>query len=512
MTIEIKFGHENFGNYKRLAYKWWYALAEFVDNSTQSYADNKETLDAALAAEGERFTVTIATGNDFVRVSDNAYGMDLVGLQRAMIVGVPPDNTSGRSRYGLGMKTAACWIGDEWKIVSTKLGECIEHTIEVDVRKVIQGDVKPPISNRKVPADAHYTVIEIRSHHRPLRGRTIGKVKDYLESIYRMDISTGSMLLRYNDAELVWKSFEDNDFLKRRDGTFYRESFIFEIEPDKKVVEGWVGVLQKGSRARAGFSILHRKRLIKGWPDSWRPEKVYGFGGRNDLINQRLVGEVNLEDFEVSHTKDEINWHGEEEEHVEAGLWNSCKPFMEAARKARRGEAPGHGPTDVQVDAAVRTLEEELMTPEFMNALELEDALPPAGQIALSNKYVVENAAKVEPTMVVTLSDMKVNVYLDSIGSPNDPYFVNEDVAGDELSIVVNLQHPHWHMLEGENAVVNYLRHCVYDGVAEHRASRRDRLESDTVKRLKDAYLRVAFEVLQSADEEAPEVEARDGS
>jgi hypothetical protein len=166
----------------------------------------------------------------------------------------------------------------------------------------------------------------------------------------------------------------------------------------------------------------------------------------------------------------------------------------------------------VQADAAVRTLEEELMTPEFMNALELEDALPPAGQIALSNKYVVENAAKVEPTMVVTLSDMKVNVYLDSIGSPNDPYFVNEDVAGDELSIVVNLQHPHWHMLEGENAVVNYLRHCVYDGVAEHRASRRDRLESDTVKRLKDAYLRVAFEVLQSADEEAPEVEARDGS
>jgi hypothetical protein len=53
-------------------------------------------------------------------------------------------------------------------------------------------------------------------------------------------------------------------------------------------------------------------------------------------------------------------------------------------------------------------------------------------------------------------------------------------------------------MLEGENAIVNYLRHCVYDGIAEHRAAQLSRLEPDTVKRLKDTYLRVAFELLQS--------------
>ena len=122
-------------------------------------------------------------------------------------------------------------------------------------------------------------------------------------------------------------------------------------------MEGWVGVLQKGSRAKAGFSILHRKRLIKGWPDSWRPEKVFGVGGRNDLINQRVVGEVNLEEFEVSHTKDEINWNGLEEELVEKGLRNVCKPFMETARNARRGVAVEHGPSDLHVDAAVQTVE-----------------------------------------------------------------------------------------------------------------------------------------------------------
>ena len=96
---------------------------------------------------------------------------------------------------------------------------------------------------------------------------------------------------------------------------------------------------------------------------------------------------------------------------------------------------------------------------------------------------------------------MTVKVYIDTIGSPYDPYFVNQDIDEKNLAIVVNKQHPHWRMLEGENSVINYLRHCVYDGVAEHRATRKKRLESDTVKRLKDIYLRVGFELLQSTED-----------
>ena len=300
MAVEIKFGHENFANYKRLSYKWWFALAEFVDNSTQSFFDNEDALGDALKAEQERFSVVISTGQDFVRVSDNAMGMALGDLERAMVVGVPPGNSSGRSRYGLGMKTAACWIGDKWKIVTTKLGDPTEYTIELDVNEVVKGNVSPPMSQRPISPGKHYTWIEVSKHHRPMRGRTIGKVKQYLGSIYRFDIASGSMVLRYNDEELEWKGFSSDDFLEGKDGSVHKDGYIFEIDTDpKKVVEGWVGVLRDGSRSKAGFSILHRKRLIKGWPESWRPETVFGPGGRNDLINQRVVGEVNLEDFEI---------------------------------------------------------------------------------------------------------------------------------------------------------------------------------------------------------------------
>ena len=170
---------------------------------------------------------------------------------------------------------------------------------------------------------------------------------------------------------------------------------------------------------------------------------------------------------------------------------------METARKSRKGQAVEHGPTNVQVDAAIQSLEKELATPEFLEALELEEMLPPLEQIEASNQHVVQNAATVDPTFVVALQDMTIRVYIDTIGSPNDPYFVNEDIDQSTLAIVVNKQHPHWRMLEGENSVVNYLRHCVYDGVAEHRATRLNRIESDSVKRLKDNYLRVPFELLQ---------------
>lgn len=502
-SVQIIFGHENFANYKRLAYRWWYAFAEFVDNYSQSYFDNRAILDAALDKTQEPFKVTIVTDDDLVRISDNAMGMDLEALRSAMVVGVPPKDTTGRSQYGLGMKTAACWIGDHWKIVTTKLGNGTEYTIEIDVNEVVKGNINPPIASRLVSEGEHYTIIEISKHNRPLRGRTIGKIKEYLSSIYRSDIASGEMVLTYNDDDLVWNRYADDEFLTRKDGSIYKKDFIFEIDTTpSKVIEGWVGILRKGSRSKAGFSILHRQRVIKGWPDSWRPAKIFGEGGRNDLINQRLVGEVNLEDFEVSHTKDEINWYGEEEEKVEGDLLKECRSYMETARNARKGQPHDYGPQTVHVDAAVRTLEEELSTPEFLDMLSLETVLPPQEQIDVSNRQVVANAESEDPTFVVSLADMTVKVYIDSIGSPNDPYFLHEDKGDRDVLIIVNALHPHWSMLEGENAVVNYLRHCVYDGVAEYRAAKLSRLEPDSIKRLKDAYLRVAFELLQRGEDE----------
>ena len=79
-----------------------------------------------------------------------------------------------------------------------------------------------------------------------------------------------------------------------------------------------------------------------------------------------------------------------------------------------------------------------------------------------------------------------VYVYIDSIGSANESYFVNEDTDHQNSVIVVCKQRPQAQTLQGENPVENYLRHCDYVCVAEHRATRLYRIEADSMKRLKD--------------------------
>ena len=493
--IEIVFNHEAFASYRRLAYKWWYAIAEFVDNSTQSYFDNQADLDEELDSENEVFKVSIVTDNDLIRISDNAMGMDLEDLERAMVVGRPPENPDGRSRYGLGMKTAACWIGNLWTIRTSKLGSAKEYTVHMDVEKIIKGDMIPKTTSKDVEASQHYTIIEIKKHNHQLKGRTISKVKEYLASIYRRDLTGGDLYLTYNDDPLKWEEFKDEDFLKQKaSGEPYRKSFIFELE-DEKVAEGWVGVLEKGSRAKAGFSILHRGRVIKGYPDSWKPADIYGDVGRNDLINQRLVGEINLEEFEVSHTKDEINWQGDEEDRVGTKLKEECRDYIEVARKTRK--KPGHGPKPLDIASAMAGLKDELEGAQLLDKLELTSIIPSQEHIQSTNKSVIKHAKEQASAFVVNISNMTVTIYLDS-SSPNDPYFLYEIANDNNLNVLINIQHPHWFMLEGENSVLNYLKHCVYDALAEFQASKVSRLDSDTVKIIKDDYLRVAFEVVQN--------------
>src|SRR5882672_37374 len=109
--MKLKLGPEIISSYKRLAYHAWYALAEFVDNSTQAYFNNRAILDPVYARERTKLTVEITTGSDtggeFIRIADNSIGMSEHELKNAVYIGKPPLDIRGRSRYGLGLKTGA---------------------------------------------------------------------------------------------------------------------------------------------------------------------------------------------------------------------------------------------------------------------------------------------------------------------------------------------------------------------------------------------------------------------
>jgi hypothetical protein len=508
VKVELQFGLDVIRSYRRLPYKAWYAIAEFVDNSTQSFEDNREILEAAYAAESDILEVSITYDKNepgLLRIADNAMGMSLDELRHALHVGSPPANTLGRSEFGLGLKTAASWVGNVWTVRTKKLNDTVEYEATVDGESVAQGNAELPLVVRKGrDASEHYTILEITQHNHRFQTQTLGKIRQYLSSLYREDLRRDVLRLEWQGEVLTWRDYVDSDFLTDRDDKPYKKKFQFSV--DGKQVAGWVGILKKGSRQKAGFSILRRNRVIRGWPESWRPQKLYGqLEGSNDLVNQRLVGEIHLDDFEVTHTKSDILWMGNEEEEVENKLKKVSWSYRETARTTRTTGADARGPSHRDVKVAVDELTAELQSEELGDAIDIS-VVPPPEVVSDVVRSFLASVDPGKPTFRTKAGSLDVRGFMVDDSSPNDPYIVLDSSRDNEVIIVVNTRHPHFALLEGSAGVLNYLRHCVYDGIAEWQARHKaENIDPETIKMLKDKLLRVPMqiEMHQAAAEDA---------
>lgn len=95
--INIRPTSSVYATYKRLSYQPWTAIAEFVDNSTQSFYDHKDELMSLKYSKGLRITIDYITnepGGDRIEIYDDAYGMEWCDFQRAIILDRPPDRKS----------------------------------------------------------------------------------------------------------------------------------------------------------------------------------------------------------------------------------------------------------------------------------------------------------------------------------------------------------------------------------------------------------------------------------
>ena len=87
--------------------------------------------------------------------------------------------------------------------------------------------------------------------------------------------------------------------------------------------------------------------------------------------------------------------------------------------------------------------------------------------------------------------------------SSNDPYFVVNPRRISLCSSLSTKLTPIGRSLEDSRDILNYLRHCVYDGLSEWKARKKaSRIDPDTIRILKDGFLRVpmSIEEHQSAE------------
>lgn len=317
-SINIRPGVSILSVLQHLNYQPWFAIAEFVDNSVQSFLTHRDEL---IRIEGEGFALRVdidldPTEGGRITIRDNAAGIHAMDYGRAFRPAELPLDRSGLSEFGMGMKSAACWFAERWSVRTSALGEPIERIVKFNIDNIVRDDLEElAVDSRRVPADHHYTEIVLSELNRVPQTRTVGKIKEHLASIYRIFIHNRFLILRFGNEVLTYSEppvlcapyFKEPAEQARR--------WVKPIDLDFGLglrAHGFAALRERGSVSGAGFALFRRDRLIQGSGDEgYRPEPI--FGKSNSFAYQRLFGELHLEGFEVSHTKDGFRWAEHEE-------------------------------------------------------------------------------------------------------------------------------------------------------------------------------------------------------
>ncbi|HEU4456693.1 MAG TPA: ATP-binding protein [Longimicrobium sp.] len=481
--------------YKNFPYKPWYAIAELVDNSTQSYRANKEALDALFARTKQRFEIRISydAKNKMLSVWDNAMGMSRSELQHAVLLAEPPEDTSGRSEFGMGMKTSCSWLGRLWSIETKKLGENERFKVSVDIESftgAVGEEELDVVVREQQESEHHFTLVEINHLFHEFKGNRLKKIKEYLVSMYREDIRSGDLVLKWDGFVLEPEAIKPLVIVEDGAARTWKVPIDFTIEDLK--VKGFACILAKENRGRkyAGFDLLRRGRVVLGRPGGYRPEIIFG-EARNDMKNQRLYGELHMDDFPVNHLKDDFLWESFQEE-FDDKLNIACKDILAYLKTFRAKDEVGV--SSEAREAADDAVADELSSDQMVQLIEfLRRANPP--------EPVPEEAALAEAVVLRELADtyretrsgrIRVRIYHLKKSPQERKYMTFVSSEMNAIDVFINDNHPFVHRdIAGDpQKYETYVKACVYDALAEWIAREIPKLDPETISYYKDQLMR----------------------
>lgn len=318
------------GVFSRLNYKPWYAIAEFVDNSTQSFYSHQQELFEANIIDVE-VSINYDADNDILTIVDTAFGMEIDDFARAVKIDSPPENKTGRNEFGMGLKTAASWFGNIWSVRSTQLGSNHEYYTEINIPELRNNNINcVTIKRTSVDPSSHGTTIIIRDVTKKIGSpRTKSKITELLKSMYRRDLNSGLVHIIYDGEQLF---FDEYSCLSFRNREWRKElDFSFMFDGCNHHVTGFVGILANGGFGKAGFALFRRNRVVIGGEEfNYKPDKI--FIQAQSTIAHKLFGELDLDDFPINQAKDGFVWDDGLEEEFVTHLKSHIKEYIEIAK------------------------------------------------------------------------------------------------------------------------------------------------------------------------------------
>lgn len=490
-SINIRPGVGILGLFPNMNYRAWYALGELVDNALDSYLLNRQRLTTAEDDYQLRVVIEVTSQDEgFIRVWDNAAGIDAKAYQRAFVTAEPPPDSAGLSQFGIGMKSASCWFAREWRVRSKALGERIERTVEFDVPEIIRNNIeKLSAVTASAPHHEHFTEVRLWNLYKPPQTQTVSKMRRHLASMYRQFLRSGELLLEFNGEALEHKDPKVLVAPYHRNGTKPKkwEKEVDFTLPTGERVTGLAGIRERGSTREAGLSLYRHRRLIVGSGDeTYRPAEV--FGGSNSYRYQRIFGELNLDDFEVSHTKDSFIWE-DKEAAVLQGLRKALDkpplPLLDQAEGFRARNAPRN--IAAAASKAVETTAARL--PEAAETIGDQSVHDPDGR-APPPKYRTKEIAASQ-TMELVIKGEPWGVSIETTVDPAATEWLTirdkpkNSRKARQLGILVSLSHPFTQRFGGATAedIEGLVRIAVGLAVAETTAREAGVAMSGTIRR-----------------------------
>lgn len=351
--ISIRPGVGMLGLFPHMKYQPWYALSELVDNALQSYLSHKD----ALLQSDPRFKLVVkisidrADGGPII-IQDNAAGISGQDWERAFQVAEPPPDATGLSQFGIGMKAACSWFARIWSVRSTAYGESITRTVTFDVPTIVATrEEHLVVEEEDSLVGDHFTVIEMSGLYRPVAARTLGKIRSYLGGIYRHFLRRGDLTLMVNGEAVGYSDTAILEAARYNDSGgaehVWRKEVALVLDSGRQVT-GYVAIRETGDTRQAGLALLYRNKVITGSGEEfYKPWEI--FKGGNSFESQRIFGELYMDGFSVTYTKDALVWYDEEEEFIEklrAQLDAEPFPLIKQAREYRK-RSPELASTDV---------------------------------------------------------------------------------------------------------------------------------------------------------------------
>ncbi len=317
-SVSIEIGNSLYNRFEDFPSTVSHDLAEFIDNALQSYKDNSEKLTELDSNYKLRVEIDIEWDDaerkraKSITIKDNAAGIEKSKYVTAFKPGNTPENNTGLNEFGMGLKTAACWFGSTWVARTKALGENVERTILFSLDDVTIKDLKTlPVEEVVVAKNAHYTEIHISDLTKNAPAyKNLTNIKSELSSIYRVSLRKKEMEiyvcgepLSYNEPEILVAPFVRTP---EAEPILWRKEIDEELMGGKYRAKGFIGILRTMNKTQNRIVLMRRGRVIVGAETEGQYYSKYISGQSGSPRDKRIFGELELEGFQVTFNKNDV--------------------------------------------------------------------------------------------------------------------------------------------------------------------------------------------------------------